>query len=195
MSRDELDPGRVWLLHGFLDSKECAGLIRRSEDLGYEPAPVGGVILDTMRNNTRVVFEDETLATELFQRAQRLLPDTIDGMALAGFHEQFRFYRYEPGQEFHSHRDGGSERIEVWEESRLTFMIYLNDQMEGGETRFYKDTKAAFDDGPYLSVRPEQGTALVFLHQVWHAGAVVRSGRKYVLRTNVMFRGPPAESG
>jgi len=183
----------VWLIRGFLNSVECADMVRRSEELGFEAAPVGGVILDTVRNNARVVLEDETLATELFQRAQPLLPDAIDGMALAGFHERFRFYRYEQGQAFHSHRDGVSERIEVWEESRLTFMIYLNDQMEGGETRFYKDTKAAFDEEPYLSVRPEQGAALVFLHQVWHEGAVVRSGRKYVLRTDVMFRGTPTE--
>jgi prolyl 4-hydroxylase len=28
----------------------------------------------------------------------------------------------------------------------------------------------------------------VFLHSVWHEGAVVHSGQKYVLRTDVMYK-------
>jgi len=29
---------------------------------------------------------------------------------------------------------------------------------------------------------------LVFLHSIWHEGAVVESGEKYVLRTDVMYK-------
>jgi hypothetical protein len=35
--------------------------------------------------------------------------------------------------------------------------------------------------------RPERGTALVFVHHQLHEGASVRSGRKCVLRTDVMY--------
>jgi hypothetical protein len=51
----------------------------------------------------------------------------------------------------------------------------------------------AFDGRPYLSVQPKEGTALVFVHRIWHEGAVVESGHKYVLRTDVMY-GRPAKS-
>jgi hypothetical protein len=30
--------------------------------------------------------------------------------------------------------------------------------------------------------------ALIFLHSIWHEGAVVQSGQKYVLRTDVMYK-------
>jgi hypothetical protein len=67
-------------------------------------------------------------------------------------------------------------------------MIYLNDGMTGGETRFFADMEHAFRRRPYLSVEPEEGMALVFVHAVWHEGAVVKSGQKYVLRTDVMYK-------
>ena len=54
-------------------------------------------------------------------------------------------------------------------------MIYLNDGMTGGETRFFADMEQAFRRRPYLSVRPKEGMALVFLHAIWHEGAVVRA--------------------
>jgi hypothetical protein len=45
----------------------------------------------------------------------------------------------------------------------------------------------AFLGRPYLSVTPREGMALVFVHRTWHEGAVVASGEKYVLRTDVMY--------
>jgi prolyl 4-hydroxylase len=44
-----------------------------------------------------------------------------------------------------------------------------------------------------LKVRPELGKALVFYHPQLHEGMPVVKGRKYVLRTDVMFR--QAEAG
>ena len=71
----------------------------------------------------------------------------------------------------------------------MTFMIYLNEGMMGGETRFFGDMEQAFlQQRPYLSVQPKEGMALVFLHSIWHEGAVVHSGQKYVLRTDVMYK-------
>lgn len=40
---------------------------------------------------------------------------------------------------------------------------------------------------PRASAARLRGTALLFEHQQVHEGAVVRSGRKYVLRTDVMY--------
>jgi len=71
----------------------------------------------------------------------------------------------------------------------MTFMIYLNDGMPGGETRFFADVEQVVQQCPYLSVQPKEGMALLFLHSIWHEGAVVHSGQKYVLRTDVMYQG------
>ena len=78
--------------------------------------------------------------------------------------------------------------MKPWEESEFTFMIYLNDGMTGGETRFFSNMEQAFGGRSYLSVEPKEGMALVFVHAIWHEGAVVESGQKYVLRTDVMYK-------
>ena len=73
--------------------------------------------------------------------------------------ERFRFYRYDPGQEFLPHYDGSHQRADR-QRSQLTFMVYLNDDFTGGETNF-------FDTGVSrrrASVHPARGMALVFAH-------------------------------
>lgn len=189
MTKEELDPGKVLVIHEFLSSEECAALIRRSEGLTYEPGTVADVVIDDVRNNERVLVDDVTLAADLFSRAEPFLPADIDGHGLVGFNERWRFYRYQPGQTFKPHRDGPYMRMKSWEESQMTFMIYLNEGMTGGETRFFADMEQAFlKQRSYLSVQPKEGMALVFLHSIWHEGAVVCSGKKYVLRTDVMYK-------
>ena len=187
MTKEQLDGDRVFLIHDFLPQAACVELIRRSESLAWEVGTVGGDVITDVRNNDRVLFDDPPLAADLFRRARAFLPDEIEGLTLVGFNERWRFYRYHPGQIFKPHRDGMYQRLEAWEESRLTFMVYLNDQMTGGQTRFFEGMEEAFHGRPYLSVRPKEGTGLVFVHRIWHEGAVVESGQKYVLRTDVMY--------
>jgi hypothetical protein len=188
MTKEELDPGKVLVIHEFLSGEECAALIRRSEGLIYEPGTVADVVIEDVRNNERVLVDDVTLAADLFFRAEPFLPADIEGHGLVGFNERWRFYLYQPGQTFKPHRDGSYMRMKSWEESQLTFMIYLNEGMTGGETRFFADMEQTFRQRPYLSVLPKEGMALVFMHSLWHEGAVVCSGKKYVLRTDVMYK-------
>jgi prolyl 4-hydroxylase len=75
-----------------------------------------------------------------------------------------------------------------WEESQMTFMIYLNGGMTGGDSRFFADMEQIFLQRPYLFAQPKEGMALAFMHAIWHEGAVVSSGKKYVLRTDIMYR-------
>jgi hypothetical protein len=191
MIKEDLDPDKVLLIHDFLSDEECAALIRRSEGLIYEPGTVADMVIEDIRNNERVLIDDVTLASDLFHRAEPFLPADIEGHKLLGFNERWRFYRYDPGQTFKPHRDGSYMRMKSYEESQLTFMIYLNDGMTGGDTRFFAGMEHVALHRPYLSVQPRKGMALAFLHSVWHEGAVVHSGQKYVLRTDVMYKPKP----
>jgi hypothetical protein len=134
----------------------------------------------------RVMVDSAALAGSLFDRARPFLPTRVDFWQLHGMNERFRYYRYDVGQRFRPHYDG-SYRRHRGEESRLTFMVYLNDDFEGGTTEFYGD-----DEKPKASIRPRRGMALVFVHGQLHEGAPVIRGRKYVLRTDVMYRFFPA---
>jgi hypothetical protein len=191
VTREDLDGDRVFLLRDFLSPAECAAQIARSEAMEYEPGTVGGEVVENARSNERVIFDDPTLAADLFARAAPHLPPLIEGARLVGFNERFRFYRYAPGQAFKPHRDGAFHRFDRPEQSHLTFMVYLNEAAAGGETRFFPGLEQAFRGEPSLAVRPETGAALVFVHRVWHEGAVVREGVKYVLRTDVMYGRQP----
>lgn len=190
----------VITVEGFFAPAECAGLIADSEAASYEEATImtasGGVLAKSVRNNDRVISDDPAMATRLWGRLRDLLPSPYrGGFVPVGLNERLRFYRYGPGQKFDWHRDGPFIR-NPQEGSLLTFMVYLNEACEGGETLF-RDLPASTDGSPApseLAVKPRTGTALLFFHPLWHTGAEVRSGVKYVLRSDVMFErsGPVA---
>jgi predicted 2-oxoglutarate/Fe(II)-dependent dioxygenase YbiX len=188
MQLEPLDGEAVFVIHDLFSPAECEELIARSEALGYEVAAVGGEVVPQLRNNARAFLEDPLLAADLWRRASPHVPRQAGGAEVCGLHERFRFYRYEAAEQFGVHMDGSVRRGEA-EESRLTFMVYLSAAEEGGETNFYRPGGVL-----EFAVRPSPGKALVFDHARLHEGAAVRRGRKYVLRTDVMYRaGPEAE--
>jgi hypothetical protein len=185
MHKEELDGERVFVVRGFLTPGECDEHIAQSEAAGYGDAPIttsdGFVMRKDIRDNARVIVDDVSLAASLFERARPVLPPRARHRYLLGLNERFRYYRYDVGQTFRPHYDGSFERSSL-EGSCLTFMVYLNDGFAGGATAFYEH-----DGTPRLRVEPERGMALVFEHRQLHEGASVESGRKYVLRTDVMY--------
>lgn len=130
-----------------------------------------------IRNNDRILFEDYNLAKELWDRIKSIVPQEVDNAEAIGLNEMFRFYKYNPGQRFKMHRDGSYKKNEL-EYSLYTFMIYLNDDFEGGET--------IFKEGQIIT--PSTGDLLLFYHPLKHEGKALLSGTKYVLRTDVMYK-------
>ena len=162
-----------------LTAEECQELIAWTEALGYEAAPIttdrGFLMRPDIRNNTRVIVDDVDRAKWLWERLRPHAPAVFAGHEAVGLNERFRFYRYDPGERFAPHRDGAFKRANG-EQSRLTFMVYLNGEFVGGETNF--------DD---TSITPQTGLGLLFDHRLTHEGAAVVRGRKYVLRSDVMY--------
>lgn len=184
MQKERISGERIFVIHDFLSPGECDAHIGAGEAVGFEEAtislPRGPEMRKEIRNNTRVILDAPRLAEELFERARPYLPERIDNWQFAGLNERFRYYRYDPGQTFRPHLDGSFRRTDR-ERSLLTFMVYLNDGFSGGSTVFHSRT------GEDLEVVPCEGMALVFEHPQLHEGAPVLSGRKYVLRTDVMY--------
>jgi predicted 2-oxoglutarate/Fe(II)-dependent dioxygenase YbiX len=167
----------------FLSPAECAALIARSEALGFAEAgvalPGGAQLIKAIRNNYRLEYADAALAEIYWQRLRGLLPTEPDGAAAVGLYEQFRFYRYDVGERFNKHKDG-SVRVSEALTSRWTFLLYLNDDFAGGATEF---------EG--LTVAPRRGAALCFRHELRHKGCPVMQGRKYVLRSDILYPNRP----
>lgn len=171
---------KIWTIENFLTKDECDNLLIFSEQKGYEEAKVslssGAKMMKGLRNNYRLMYQDQNLADEYWNILKNYCPEKIEENEAVGLNEQFRFYKYESSQRFKRHIDGRFKRNEK-EESRITFMIYLNDDFEGGETKFDN-----------VTIVPQAGTALCFIHEQKHEGCPVTEGTKYVIRTDVMYR-------
>ena len=175
------ETSEIFTIDHFLTDKECDELILKSEQIGYEEAKVdlGGTqaMMKMIRDNERVMFVDHVLAYQLWQKLRAFIRPVIGNSQAIGLNEMFRFYKYSPGQRFKMHRDGSYVRSET-EFSYYTFMIYLNDDYDGGQTKF--------QSGEF--VNPKKGTALIFEHSLKHEGARLTMGQKYVLRTDIMYK-------
>ena len=169
----------IYTISNLFTAEECQDLIAFTEGIGYEAAPIttssGFVMRPDTRNNSRVILDDAQRAEALWQRVRAEVPQFLEGRQAIGLNERFRFYRYDPGERFAPHIDGPYRRGNG-EESLLSFMVYLNGGFSGGETNFGG-----------VCVTPETGLGLLFDHYLLHEGTAVTSGRKYVLRSDVMY--------
>ena len=179
-----LDPARsIVTVSDVLGEAECAALVALAEATGFAPAPIttdtGPVMASRVRNNTRVMLDDAARAAELWARVAPFAP-MRERYEAVGVNERLRFYRYDEAQRFVWHRDGAFQRDDGVR-SHLTLMVYLNQDFYGGETIFDLG-------GEPIVVQPKRGMALMFEHPILHQGAPVAVGRKYVVRTDVMYR-------
>lgn len=85
-----------------------------------------------------------------------------------------------------------------------SIVLFLNNVPKGGGTRFYKDEQKSqlvedelrrFVGKPELvefTVEPKVGRAVVFFHNIMHEGVPIDEGKKYIIRSDVMYkRNPP----
>lgn len=175
----------VFEVPDFVSAGKCDLLMDYAEQIGFEEALIGQnqVRREHIRNNDRVLNDDPALAQEMWAQAEQYVPKVFKGRESCGLNERIRFYRYDPGQKFDWHLDGYFER-ENGERSQYTFMVYLNEGCEGGGTSFRDVSGRLFDR---FTVVPKKGSALFFYHHLEHRGDPVTAGRKYVMRTDVMY--------
>lgn len=169
----------MWRVDPILPASLCESLIEEIDRVN--PAPV--VTSLSFRDQDRLIRDDPTLATRLFSLLEPHIPKTIGPLSLIGLNERLRLYRYRPGQRFTPHMDHWYQPT-LTVTSLLTVLVYLNDDFEGGQTRFMEQLDEV--------VEPERGAAVLFQHKIRHEGCEVRRGKKYALRTDVMYRAPGA---
>eukprot|EP00941_MAST-03F_sp_MAST-3F-sp1_P003932 g3932.t1 len=215
-------PG-AFVLCNILSPTECEEIIAAAESspVGFVPdepstsaAPPSGY---TPRARSFIWYSEE-ISQKLFERSYPFLPRKLgpNGDHILptnnGLNARLRLYRYHPGAIYRPHVDGswpgsglrqveGEEKYEYdffgdrW--SRLTYLVYLNDDFVGGSTNFYTPGKV---EGVLEArgVAPRAGSVLVFPHggatgSLVHEGSAVLRGAKYVIRTDVLYKIPNHE--
>lgn len=201
------------LLHNILTPEECAMLIDRAEDHGFKDASIHDMSTDRPhRDCERCVMDDADLAECWYDRVVQALAGTpplahklrtapwtqgapsveSDSVTVTGnrqgaqgLNERLRVLRYKRGQFFHAHNDaafvrGPDEGTRSGETSHVTVLVYLNQKFKGGQTTFQ-------GQGRFYDVRPQTGSVLLFEHGILHEGKEVTQGKKYIVRTDIMY--------
>ena len=180
-----------------------------------------------MKSISRHIDIDSSIM--LSEKEENYVNDNEISFALAGVNRRWRVYRYQPGgiENFAPHIDAGfppsglsgDGGTLLWDAtlknptsdekivSRLTILMYLNDDFEGGQTVFYNPVaqQPANNNNPQVlaSVKPRAGSVLIFpqavgenaveharVHWPLHEGSPVLSSSqrpKYVIRSDVLF--------
>lgn len=138
------DAPRIRVIEGFASPAECRWVIETTRER-MQPATIfdtvtGDLLLDPARNNSAVslLFSDMDVVIEILRTrisAATRVPVPV--------FEPTQILRYEVGQEFRPHHDfldydkpGFREHLAGFGQRIATFLIFLNEDFEGGETEF-----------------------------------------------------------
>lgn len=196
-----------------LSVDECRSIIAAGESVGFIPdTPIreGGDNSVLAHNFYWIV--DTQLHDLLWARMAPFVPASVNGRLARGINRRFRVYRYVPGAEYRCHIDGAwppsgirpddtyvydDSPVDKKQSSLFTFLLYLNDEFEGGETTFFLPATREGTLNAY-PVRPVMGAIAVFPHgeskgALLHEGTSVTKGAKYIIRTDIEYDVEPSE--
>lgn len=187
----------AFTIDNFMSAEECQELIQISEDHGYEAAQInigGGaqILVTDVRSSDRSIIDDPQMGERFWERLHPHVPSEYKAMVANGLNERMRFLRYDKGGYFKPHFDGSYERPDGSERSYITFFLYLNEGYQGGQSTFIHPRMRYNMDKEILPkdrlpIEPATGRLLVFQHNIFHEGSILEAGRKYALRTDVMY--------
>ncbi|TQV90936.1 hypothetical protein V2A60_008397 [Cordyceps javanica] len=201
------------LMKDVLTPEECKAIIAAGEAVEFlpdEPVRDRGDTSILAHNFYWIV--DTAFHDKLWARVSPFIPQVIDGRRSRGLNRRFRVYRYVPGAEYRSHIDGAWPPSGISADDRyiydnsppgkkqsslFTFLLYLNDEFEGGETMFFLPSPKEGTLNAY-PVRPVMGGVALFPHgetkgALLHEGTSVTKGAKYIIRTDVEYDVEPSE--
>ncbi|KAJ3566674.1 hypothetical protein NP233_g6848 [Leucocoprinus birnbaumii] len=189
---------QILVIDEFLSPAECKAFSRFIDSLPLELTPP-----KKRGEAERVNYRFSVTSLDFAQKLHKLLTPHLPSFPYPtsskkintdelryphSFNSNIRVYKYGAG---HPHYDDSVKDPLTGAKSEWTLLIYLTgaeDGVEGGETIFYKEVKGQ----PREEVVPPltRGTALLHRHGqecMLHEGSLVKSGTKYVLRSDLMF--------
>eukprot|EP00918_Siedleckia_nematoides_P086888 GHVU01191190.1.p1 GENE.GHVU01191190.1~~GHVU01191190.1.p1 ORF type:complete len:346 (-),score=75.46 GHVU01191190.1:483-1520(-) len=203
---------------GLLQRRECEVLVGEAEKLGYTFWNPRKDASSDFRSALTMEINHQQLADILWRRLKPRLPTlTVDireedeerdvknlrgEWEAVGVHAHLLFIKYFEGGHFAAHSDGATT-IDANCRSFHTLVVYLNEVPEGGQTVILNNAQqgisplnpsesSVYSWSPQMElgkVAPAFGRGCTFYYEQMHAGAAVRGGgRKYIIRTDILYR-------
>lgn len=185
--------------------KECEKLIDISESMNYEKPLLFPKNLEkslknvqrvtdknikkgknnyenTIRDCLRIIIDSLPFAKVLEKKLKYFIPININNYQFEYVNPRFRFLKYEDSGHFIRHKDENyvSKNNEI---SLITILIYLNDNYEGANTKFFSNSC----DEIGLSLKPENGMVCIMEQNIEHEVPKIEKSIKYVIRTELMY--------
>lgn len=200
----------VVFLANVASTQTCRSIITAASAIAFTPDRAAYAITSaheqaSVPTHSFYWVADTSFMNNLFERVRPYLPQTwSDGSRLYGLNMRLRCYLY-PGTEYPPHIDGVWSPSGIDEQtgryisnaspaglivmSRLTLLLYLNDDFVSGETTFFLPRKdeQGLEEWP---VGPRCGGVLIFPQGgegLLHEGRSVSKGGKFLVRTDVMY--------
>jgi prolyl 4-hydroxylase len=175
---------QLYTIDHFLSGKECDAIVKLMRK-HLRPSTI------TIASPDKYFRTSQTCDLSLFKNKTIAATDKKIAEALGirlPYSEGIQAQHYDVGQEFKQHTDYFQPETDEYREHAgkrgnrtWTFMIYLNDVEEGGETRFYEID---------YTITPQKGRAVVWnnLHpdgsvnyDTLHAGLPIKKGHKDII--------------
>jgi len=176
----------VWIIDDFLSPEDCAAIVQENDHRVHRSRLANQNSKNESRTSSSVsLCANSALGTKV----KMMIADTI-GIRPTQC-EQPEMVRYQPGQQYKDHFDwlhgeGVTEGLAKSGQRVWTFLIYLVEVPDGGETRF-----SSAEPEPF-TVKPKLGRMVVWRNMLMdgrvdprtlHAGLPPIVGTKYVLNT------------
>nr|QBK88155.1 MAG: 2OG-Fe(II) oxygenase superfamily protein [Marseillevirus LCMAC202] len=171
----------VWSIPNWFSGETCELLIKNMEYW------IKNETMHTFQTGKYTFYNDLQTAPKIAEQFYQVIKPYVHDVYHAANGGDWEFIgvnpiipwaMYKAGEEFGRHQDTPVKHKEG--EDKMTCLIYLNDDFEGGQT-FIEDT----DEYP---IEPKQGTALIFDIDLWHRGHQVESGKKYWVGFEMIFK-------
>ena len=217
---------RAIVIHNFCSPEECDAVVDYMQSIDRPPAEEGEVVMTSAgskveyRNHKRALAQSEEVAEILLKRVHPILASIDqavvhcrednckgfiqDGIGMRGawavhsINPMFRLAKYDPLGHLGPHCDGDRIVDPIDHRSLKTFMVYLNDDYEGGATSFSHDHDLYIDpvrgiwcsppEAIHSRLKAQKGDCLIFDHKILHEGQQVLSGHKYIIRSEIMYK-------
>lgn len=177
------DQLQMYVCQNFLSIEERASLIQLIDNNAKPSTLYAGTELEDFRTSFSCDLNPHDPSVKSIDtKISNLLG------VLPGYSEVIQGQRYDVGQQFKEHHDFFHTTEAYWQSERTnggqrswTAMIYLNDDLEGGTTEFYKAK---------VGVRPLAGMLVAWNNMQpdgkqnnfsLHSGKPVTKGRKYII--------------
>jgi LysM repeat protein len=160
----------IFTIKNFLSDDECDTCIKViNSKTNTTPFTNSGVF-------TNDKFIDEKLTNDIFCKLKNYADmNALKTMNILSVNNLIMTGKYSIGQEFGIHTDTGLYYDKKnGRKTTYTVLIYLNDNYDGGTTKFYDE-----EFNETHTIIPCKGMALIFDINEWHKGCQVSNGYKY----------------